>query len=400
MAATRRRKTIYGNDLYRELTTPGKGQPFRVTYWDLWIGLVLDAQFGGNWDELIDHFRAKRKEHYHRDEVEGLLNHVRLLRQALALEGMTIADLLTGADPAFLKTQVRKARRKILEMGFRNREKSTWMIDTPRKQREERAMRGYWNHFPVSPDAYAGPLEGQYKTSGYYSERQSWDLERTLSRFLEKHEQDASLPQLFALYRAFLTVVVEQMGLVDDSFGVIGQLCGQVFDGYVGLDWREIELPPALFFQDLIEFIIWEDYAFTWKRDRVFLAGLDSEQVPLVESIVRSQWEELAALELEYPAEKALNLLGMLYTEQRMFDRFVPLAKQMGSRAWERITTMAEMAERHGRHDLALAVYEACLEPGMHEGFLRKRYKQLRDRQGTRTQTTGALPKESKPPKE
>ena len=347
----------------------GQRHPSKVTYWDLWIVLVLDGHFGGNWDELIDHFRAKSKEYYHRDKVEGLLNHVHLLRQALAGEDWPLSDILPGADPAFLKKQVRKARRKILEMGFRYEEKSPWMIDTPRKQREERAMRGYWSHFPVSPGEYAGLLEGQYKTSGYYSERQSWDLERKLSRFLEKHERDASLAQLFALYRAFLTVVVEQMDIVDDSFGVIGQLYGQVFDRYVGLDWREIDMPPAIFFQDLIELIIWEDYAFTWKRDRVFLAGLDPEQVPLVESILRSQWEELGELELEYQAEEALTLLGMLYTEQRMFDRFVPIAKEMGSREWERITTMSEMAETHGRHDLALAIYEACWDRGCTKGF-------------------------------
>ena len=380
MTAQRRRNTIYGNDLYREITPPGARHPFQVTHWDLWIALVLDVHFGGNWDELIDHLRARKKEHYHRDEVEGILNHVRLLRQTLDREGLTAGDILAAADPAFLKKQVRKAKRKILEMGFRYREKSRWMIDTPRKQREERAMRGHWSHFPVSPDEYAGLLERQYKTSGYYSEKQSWGLERKLSRFLEKHEQDASLAQLLALYRAFLTVVVEQMDLVDDSFGVMGQLCGQVFEGYVGLDWREIDMPPAIFLQDLIEFIIWEDYAFTWKRDRVFLAGLDSEQVPLVEAIARSQWEELAGFELEYQAEKTLTLLGMLYTEQRMFDRFAPIAKEMGSREWERITTMSETAERHGQHDVALAVYEACLGPGMHEVLLREKYEKLRDR--------------------
>ena len=400
MAATRRRRTIYGNDLYREITPLGEGQPFKVTYWDLWIALLLDDQFGGSWITMIDHLRDRRQEYYHRDEVEGLLNHVCLLQQALLREGLTAKEIVGKAEPAFLKTQLRKAKRKVLEMGFQRSEKSPWMIDTPRKQREERAMRGYWNHFPVSPDAYAGLLEGQYKTSGYYNEKQSWDLERKLSRFLKKHERDASLPQRFALYRAFLTVVIERMGTVDDSFGVIGELYGTVFDCYVELDWRQINLAPALFFQDLIELIIWEDHAFTWKRDRVFLAGLDLELVPLVESILRSQWEELVALELEYPAEKTLTLLGMLYTEQRMYDRFVPIAQEMGSRAWERITTMAEMAERHGQHDLALAVYEACLGPGMHEGFLKKRYRELRDQQGARAQTTGALPETSKPPKE
>jgi hypothetical protein len=382
MAASRR-NTIDGNDLYREITLPSARHRFKATYWDLWVALILDLHFGGNWDQLIEHLRAKRQEHYHRDEVEGLLNHVRLLRQALAGEGLTVRDILSGADPAFLKTQVRKARRKILEIQFEYREKSPWMIETPRKQREERAMRGYWSHFPVSPDEYADLLERQYKTSGYYGERESFGLKRKLSRFLEKHERDASLAQLFALYRAFLTVVVEQVDMVDDSFGVIGQLYGQVFDEYVGLDWRKIGMLPALFFQDLIELIIWEDYAFTWKRDRAFLASLDSEQVPLVESILRSQWEELSELELEYQAEEVLTLLGMLYTEQRMFDRFVAIAEEMGSRKWERITTMSEVAEMHGRHDLAVAVYEACLGPGMHEGFLRKKYGQLKERLGS-----------------
>jgi len=383
MTAQRRRKTIYGNDLYCEIASPSTHHLFQVTYWDLWFALLLDVHFGSNWDEIIDHLRAKRQEYYHRDEVEGLLNHVRLLRQALAGDGLTHTDILSGAEPAFLKTQVRKAMRKILEMRFRYREKTPWMIDTPRKQHRERAMRGYWSHFPVSPDKYAGLLERQYKTSGYYSERQSWDLERKLSRFLDEHEQGVSLAQFFALYRAFLTVVIEQMDMVDDSFGVMGQLYGQVFDGYVRLDWRQVDILPSIFFQDLVELIIWEDHAFTWKRDRVFLAGLDPEQIPLVESILRSQWEELAALELDYRAEEALTLLGMLYTEKRMFGRFVAVAKEMGSREWERITTMSEMAEMHGRYDLAVAVYEACLGPGMHEDFLRKKYGQLKKRIGS-----------------
>jgi hypothetical protein len=200
-----RRNTIYGNDVYREITLPSASHRFKVTYWSLWIALILDVQFGGNWDQLIEHLRAKRQEHYQRDEVEGVLNHVRLLRQALAGEGLTVGDILSGADPAFLKAQARTARRKILEIQFEYTEKSPWMIETPRKQREERAMRGYWSHFPVSPDEYAHLLERQYKSSGYYSEGESFGLERKLSRFLEKHERDASLAQLFALYRAFLT---------------------------------------------------------------------------------------------------------------------------------------------------------------------------------------------------
>jgi hypothetical protein len=368
MPPNRRGNVIYGNDLYRQVGSPGTCQSLQVSYWDLWIVLVLSGQFGGSWDEMIDHFRTKKGELSRRDEAEGLLNHIRLLRQALAPEGLTAKDILSGADPAFLRMQARKARRKILEMRLQRRERSAWMVHTPRKQREERAMRGYWSHFPVSPDEYAGPLEHQYKTSGWYSEDQSFGLSRKLSAFIRKHELCASLPQLSALYRAFLTVVIEKMGYVDDSYGVIGETYGGVFEKYVRLDWHELDMPPSVFFQDLIELIIWEDHAFTWKRELPFLASIPPTQVPLVESILQEQWEELGALELEYQSEKALTLLGMLYTEQRMFDRFVPIAKEMGTRAWERITTMSEMAEEHGRHNLALAVYEACLGPGCTSG--------------------------------
>ena len=75
--------------------------------------------------------------------------------------------------------------------------------------------------------------------------------------------------------------------------------------------------------------------------------------------------------------------MGMLYTQQQMFDKFVPVAKEMGTRAWERITTMSERAEKHGRYDLVLAVYEACLGPGVHDKFLRKKYNELKSRLGS-----------------
>jgi hypothetical protein len=105
------------------------------------------------------------------------------------------------------------------------------MIHIPRREREARAMRGYWEHFPVSPKEYSDALESRYKTSGWYSENQSFALERKLSSFLEKREARSSLPELFALYRAFLTIVVEKMDMVDDSYGVIGTLYQEVFEG-------------------------------------------------------------------------------------------------------------------------------------------------------------------------
>lgn len=381
MSARRRRDIRYGNDLYREILPPDAKKPLKVTYWDLWIADVLTREFEGDWDKMCDHLRAEKAGYsFRRYKAEELLNHLHLLRQTLDRAGLTVKDILAEADPAFLKKQHRKAKRKVLEMGYQDRERSPWMIHTPRKQREARAMRGYWKHFPVSPKEYADALESRYKTSGWYSEDQSFALESKLSAFLRKREEHASPAELFALYRAFLTVVAENMDMVDDSYGVIGDLYQGVFEEYVQLDRAALDMPLEILLQDLIELMIWEDYAGTDPGKPVFFAGLASHEVPLVESILQEQWDELRELELDYQAEEALTMLGMFYQKQQMFDKFIPMAKAMGTRAWKRITSMSETAEKHGRYDLAVAIYEACLGPGLHEKFLREKYQELKSR--------------------
>ena len=379
--AAKRRGIRYGNDLYREIPSPDGNKPFQVTYWDLWVAILLVREFDGDWDRMCDHFRVEKAGYsYRRHKAEELLNHLYLLRQALGHAGLAVEDILAEANPDLLKKQHRRAKRKVLELGYQDRERSSWMIHIPRREREARAMRGYWEHFPVSPKEYSDALESRYKTSGWYSEDQSFTLERELSSFLEKREARASLPELFALYRAFLTIVVEKMSVVDDSYGVIGTLYQEVFEGYVQLDRTALDMPLEILLQDLIELMIWEDYAFTDSGQPAFFDGLAPHEVPLVESILEEQWNGLCELELDYQAEEALTMLGMLYQHQQMFDKFVPIAKAMGTRAWKRITTMSEMAEKRGQYDLALAVYEACLGPGSQEKFLREKHEELKTR--------------------
>ena len=379
------RNIRYGNDPYQAIQPPSGGEPLRVTHWDLWIVLLVVRKFDGDWNEMHNYLHTEKtdsRSFFRRDKAEELLNHLDRLRQSLDRAGLSVEDVLAEADPDFLKKQYRKAKRKVLDMGYRDNERSPWMVHTPRRQREARAMRGYWPHFPVSPMKYADALERQYKTSGWYNLDQSFRLESNLAAFLEKHEVEASLAERFALYRAFLTVVVEKMGMVDDSCGVIGDLYQQVFEAYVQFDWTELDMELETFFQDVIELMIWEDYAGTDPGKPIFLSRLTPQEVKLVESILKEQWQELEELELDYQAEEALTMLGMLYREQLMFDQFIPMAQAMGTRKWERITKMSETAEEHGKRDLALAVYEACLGPGMHEEFLREKYGELKIRLG------------------
>jgi hypothetical protein len=383
MAAKKRSRVIvYGNDLYREIITPNAKGAITLTYWDLWISIILVNEFDSDWDKMVDYFRSKKKGYsFQRDGAEALINHLHMLRQMFVQSELCVDNILAESDVSFLKKQKIKAKRKILEMGFQNKEKSTWMIHTPKKRREAKAMRGYWDRFPISPHNYSKLLNNFYKSSGY-SKNQSFSLEEKLSSFIENLEVRVSQTELFALYRAFLTVVVETMNLVDDSYGVIGDLYMEIFRKYFQFDRKELDMHPEDFFQDLIELLIWEDYGGTTDEQPNFFAGLTSAELSLVESILQKQRDELCELEIEYQAEKALTMLGMLYVQHQLFDKFVPTAKIMGTRVWERITTMSEMAEIHQKYDIALAVYEACLGPGSHEDFLRKKYKKLKGRHG------------------
>lgn len=369
--------TSQGNDLFREITL-ADGGTFTVVYWDLWLIIVLTYDFAGNWDALIDRWRDELKTAPSRqDTIEGLLSHLLHLRQGLAEAGLTANDILADLPPAVVKSQKPKARRKILKDSPAERDKSYWMIHTPRLDLRARALRGYWPRFPVSPAVFAEPLARLYKRSGYYSEDQSFGLEHKLSEFIERYEAHASDAEQLALYRAALTVLIEKMDMVDDSYGVIGGLYDNVFEHYTQLDRSALDMPLTDFFQDLIELVIWEDYGFTHYALPAFFAGLTQSEVPTVESILRASREALRKLELTYEAERALTLLGMLCTQQHLFDRFIDLAKIMGTRAWERITTMSEMAEKQRRPALAREVYEACWEPN----FLRKKYAELLERQ-------------------
>ncbi|MCP4537478.1 MAG: hypothetical protein GY832_10060 [Chloroflexi bacterium] len=142
-------------------------------------------------------------------------------------------------------------------------------------------------------------------------------------------------------------------------------------------------MPREIFLQDLIELMIWEDYGVTDRGNPIFLAGLTEHEIPLVESILHELWNEFRELELDYQAEESLTMLGVHYRHQQMFEKFVPMAQAMGTHKWERITTMSEMAEKHGRYDLAVAVYETCLGPGFHEKYLGEKYQELKDRLGS-----------------
>ena len=106
--------------------------------------------------------------------------------------------------------------------------------------------------------------------------------------------------------------------------------------------------------------------------------GREPFPTPINVYYVQQQIQELQADDLDYQYEEALTLLGQVVAEQHRFDRFEALARQMGARHWKRIVVLADRAVQQRKRQLAIAVFEAALSPGMHEGFLRKKYEQLK----------------------
>ena len=67
-----------------------------------------------------------------------------------------------------------------------------------------------------------------------------------------------------------------------------------------------------------------------------------------------------------------------MVAEQERFDEFEDLAKQMGSRAWQRIIRLADVAMKRRKKPLAIKVFEAALTEGDHLEFLKAKYEKLK----------------------
>jgi hypothetical protein len=198
--------------------------------------------------------------------------------------------------------------------------------------------------FPVSPEPFAAEVWSKFKTTGFYSENASFGVARKLDRFLERADKllkKGRYAEAQALLRAWITVVIELIEMADDSFGRIGDSFGAGFKTYLGIPLAETGIEEPVFFADLLDFLIWEDYGFTWKRTDGYFRKLTPEQADFCIAHLRKQIEELSAELLSYQREKALTLLGQVIVEQDRLDEFECLAREMGSSHWERIIKQA-----------------------------------------------------------
>ena len=370
-----KRNVKYGNDFFKEVKSGDLQHSYKACYWDLWIALVLTNKFDKNWNALIE---AIEPEHYNKDNYRAISNHIKNLNNKLTSLGIDISDILIDSDSDFLKKQIVKARKKVLNLDFQQNEKTKWMINTPKKLLYEKALNGNWQDFPVNPTIFTEILEKKFKKTGYYTKGETFKLMDKLTTYFDKNTKKADIPKLIAVYRAFLSVVPAKMDMIDDSYGIIGTMYQDIFEEYTKIDRSNINMTSKMFLTDVLELMIWEDYGGIDIYKTKFFENLLPEEVSLTEAILKVEAEILWSNELNYVADNTLTMLAILYAQHKMFDKFIPLAKELETRAWYRIVILTETAIENGKHDLALQVFEACLVPGDHYNYLKEKYEKLK----------------------
>jgi hypothetical protein len=373
-----KKSTPVGRDCALVLPT-ASAPPLELSYWDLWFALVADVDFDGSWERFAAHLRGRKNQGGSSRLAERQLSHLRDLERRLRQANVEISAIVAQIEQG--PVELRRARNQVLTREPRESEWSDAMRHTPRQRHYAYALRGFWPCFPVSPASYAARLASQFATRRWFSENQSFGLARKLDTFLDEVAsviQQDQYAQAQAMLRAFLTVVIELMEVADDSFGCLGDSFRDGFAKYLAMPRDATGITATVFFHDLLTLLIWEDYGLTYDQTEGYFARLTPDEGNLCIAYVQQQMQALQADDLDYQYEEALTLLGQIVAEQQRFEQFETLARDMGTRQWKRIIALADRAVKQRKRPLAVAVFEAALSPGMHEGFLRQKYEQLK----------------------
>jgi hypothetical protein len=357
-----------------------RGVSLDLSYWDLWFSIVAVIMDNGNLDRLAKRIKEEKVSLYDRKSIELKRCHIRDLKRRLAEASAIPADIvLAAADLA--KTEKQRALKKVMEPIRKELDLSEPMLNTPRKRRFAHALRGCWRRFPVSPEPYAEKVGAHFRSKGVYHKDRSFSIARTLDRYVEKAKKLLEADKAAhaqALLRGWMTVIIELIQKADDSFGSIGMSFDEGFTAYLKISLEQTGIDDTVFFSDLLDFLIWEDYGLTDQGIDGYFRRMTEVQADLCVEHLRRETSALYEDDLEYESEEALTFLGQVVAEQERFDEFEDLARQMGSRAWRRIVRLADSAMKRQKQPLALKVFEAALTKGYHLDFLTKKYEQLK----------------------
>lgn len=375
------RPRISGDD--HAVTIPtSQGESLHLSYWDLWFSIVAVLRYGGNLNQLANQIKGQRIFFFDNYSKERKLTHIRDLKRRLGEASVVPTDIVVAASD-LAKKERQRALDRVRKSARWEREWSEPMRNTPRASRFPHALRGYWDKFPVSPESYANMIGARFPKRVYLG-KASFRIPDTLDEYVQQAKEllgAGKAAQAQALLRGLMAVILELMQKVTDSLGRIAMGFDDGFTAYLKIPLQQTSIDEKVFFADLLDFLIWEDYGLTNDGIRRYFRGLVEDQVNLCIDHLRHEVIALREDYLENQSEKALTLLGRVVTEQERFDDFEDLARQMGARARGRIIRMVDRAIKKGKRELAIKVFEAALTKGDHLEFLTKKYETLKQGQ-------------------
>jgi hypothetical protein len=244
--------------------------------WDLRFCLLCVADHGGDWEAFTERLfdPSAYGQSGSASNGEAFWSHVLDLRRRLdqaALDAAAVAgELVTTTGVAA------QARRTVFKRALANNDPSTPMIKTPRVRLAQRAATGHWNGFPVSPQpSYDRLIRFSGIDRWTFNEAGTTTLAVDFQAGVAGAERDAGSDPaaVLAVRRAALTVAVFAQDAGDDSSGYLGTVSQDMVLEYARTDWPTTGIIASLYWQDLLEYLLWEDYGLTHGVERDILAA-------------------------------------------------------------------------------------------------------------------------------
>lgn len=364
-----KREAIYGPEPWQ------RSGGVAWSHWDLWFCLVAHLDHDGDLVALADAIGDEHRFYGHSD-TEAKLSHLDDLADRLAAAGLDAGALAARAgDHGALRT---KARTKVLKQGLQPRALTGAMGLTPRKRLHERALRGRWDRFPVSPQPWYDRMV-HHLGERWLHKNATFRLARRIEAARDRNDRaTANDPAArLAARRALVTYMYETMERCDDSFGVLGELGSEALLTYAKLPVDATGLAPEEWCEDLCELLAWENHGLLMKRETAMFARVHGPLADHAEQVLLALAAELRNHRLRYEADEALQSIAHLHIAHGRLTRFTPIAARLGSDHWRPIVAMAEAALARGRDDFAREVFAAADQPGMQQDYLRKRCREL-----------------------
>lgn len=275
-----------------------------LCHWDRWLLRLSLVELGGL-DALAAQFKERRdapNQYANRDgEAEALLLQTKDLKRRLLAVKLTAGGVLDATE-RHSDWLLKKAHKRVFHDGPTRR--TPVMLATPKKVLRERAMRGHWDRFPISPAPFAVAL-AQETDRRYYELRSVGVFVRGIERVVKRLTKGGGVAQRLGVHRGALTVIIESMEKVDDSDADVAVMFREIEHVYHD-DLLTFAAHPGLL-RDFLELSVWEDYGLMKDPSELFtrlpVEHAEPAYAELVDIIA-----ELEREELKYTLEKARRL--------------------------------------------------------------------------------------------